>query len=261
MTKPEFKAIPIEKLQRGTYQPRRQFNQESLEELAQSIISSGLIQPVVVRPIALDSYEIVAGERRFRAAQIARLATIPCIIHHYSDEQTAAVAAIENINRVDLNPIEEAQAYQRLIDEFAYSHEQLATLIGKSRVTITNALRLLKLDERAQALLIEKKLTVGHGKILAGLPMTLQYSMALQCISQDLSVRQLENEVFKITENTSQPQKDTDPNIKALEQALSSHIGCQVTLEVNHNTCRLHMDCHNLDVFQGVLEKMGFKNT
>lgn len=208
MIKSELKNIPIEYLKPGKYQTRQVFDQESLQELAESIKSEGLIQPIIVRPISdgdngkkefekeekeghkkYRRYEIVAGERRWRAAQLAKLEMVPCLINHYSDKQVAAITPIENVQRKDLNPIEEAFAYQHLIDEFAYIHEEVAIAVGKSRTKITNLLRLLRLDTRVQELLILGDLNEGHGKIIAGLPYNLQYELAKKSAEQNWSLK------------------------------------------------------------------------
>lgn len=256
--KPELKTIAIDKLQRGRYQPRREFDAEKIEELAKSLISAGMIQPVVVRPITADSYEIVAGERRWRAAQAAGLDRIPCLINCYSDEQMAAVTTIENINRVDLNPVEEAEAYQRLIDEFDYLHEEVAAIVGKSRTKITNSLRLLKLDERVRQYLIQGNLSEGHGKVLAGLPAELQYQLATLTITHSWNVRQLEKEAKRIQEEKGESIRK-DPNISRLETALSNHIGCKVEIDYSNQKRLMKIDFHNLEILQGLLQKMGFK--
>jgi len=174
-----LQQVAIDLLVRGRYQPRQHFDPEKLQELADSIKSTGgLLQPIVARPLPNGQYEIVAGERRWRAAQLAGLLDVSCLVCPYTDEQALQAAIVENISRADLNPIEEAKAYQRLIDEFQYLHEEVAASIGKSRTVITNSLRLLKLDPRVQTLLIEEKLSEGHGKILAGLDSHLQYELA-----------------------------------------------------------------------------------
>src|ERR1700733_13956835 len=153
--KPTLQQVPIELLKRGQYQPRLYFDPKKLRELADSIKSmDGLLQPIVARPLTNGHFEIVAGERRWRAAQLAGLMEVSCLIYHYTDEQALQAAIVENINRSDLNPIEEAKAYQRLIDEFSYLHDEVAASVGKSRVAITNSLRLLKLDPRLKDMLV-----------------------------------------------------------------------------------------------------------
>lgn len=258
--KPELRQIPIDKLQRGRFQPRRQFDTESLQELADSIKSAGLIQPVVIRPIYDGRFEIVAGERRWRAAQLAGLDVIPCLINLYTDEQTAAVTTIENINRVDLNPIEEAEAYQRLIDEFQYLHEEIAAAVGKSRVKITNSLRLLKLETSVKQLLIDGKLSEGHGKVLAGLPSKLQFELAQKTITHGWSVRKIETEAKKMQDAGFAINSEKDPDLERLETSLSEHVGCKVSIDFADSKGQLKIDFQNIDILEGILRKLGFEN-
>jgi len=257
-SKPELKTLSVDQLSRGHYQPRREFEEQALKELSESIQSAGLIQPIVVRPRA-DGYEIVAGERRWRAAQMAGMQEIPCLVNRYTDEQTAAVTTIENINRVDLNPIEEAQAYQRLVDDFGYIHEEIAAVVGKSRTKITNSLRLLKLEPRVRQSLVEGKLSEGHGKILVGLPAALQYEVARKAIVRGWNVRKIEQEAKKAQQNQTSEINKKDVNVRALETALTQHIGCKVSIENQEEKGQLKIDFHNLDILEGIFEKMGFK--
>jgi ParB family chromosome partitioning protein len=260
-SKPVLQHLTVDRLVRGKYQPRRHFDPEQLQDLAQTIQSTGgLLQPIVVRPLSDGRFEIVAGERRWRAAQIAGLNEVSCLVSHYTDEQALQASIIENINRADLNPIEEAQGYQRLIDEFNYLHEEVAAAVGKSRTKITNALRLLKLDSRVQELLITGKLSEGHGKILAGLATNQQYELATRCIQKSWSVRKIEQEAKKLLNPIRPNSPYSDANIKHLEVALGDHIGNQV-----------HIDCeergggyvkirfNNIDELEGHFDKMGFK--
>lgn len=261
--KPKLSQIPIECLQRGKYQPRVQFDQESLQELSQSIRSAGLLQPIVVRPLGTtdqpDHYEIVAGERRWRASQLAGLEKVNCLVNEYTDEQAAEVAAIENVNRVDLNPIEEAEAYQRLIDEFAYLHDEVAAAVGKSRVKITNILRLLRLDQKTQALLKDGRLTEGHGKVLAGLEKSQQYPMAKRALARNWSVRKLEQEVKALQKDSIQIQNQRDPNLTALERKASEYLGSKVRIDFAQTRGQMVVDFQNIDILQGILEKIGLE--
>jgi len=257
MVKPELKLLPVEQLVRGKFQPRRQFAMEELQELADSIRSSGLIQPIVVRPLSELRYEIIAGERRWRAAQLAGLTEVTCLLKSYSDEQAATVATIENVNRVNLNPIEEAQAYARLIDEFGYVHDEVAAVVGKPRSKVTNSLRLLKLAESVQELLKQNKLSEGHGKVLAGTPPHLQHRLAQQASEQAWSVRQLENAVKKSQQSAVASRDQAD--LQALSRALADHVGSQVSIDFDGNKGRLQIDFHNLDILQGLFAKMGFR--
>ncbi len=229
--------------------------------MAESIkTTGGLLQPIVVRPLEQNKFEIVAGERRWRAAQLAGLSEVSCLVSLYTDEQALQASIIENINRQNLNPIEEALAYQRLIDEFQYLHEEVAAAVGKNRTTITNILRLLKLDTRVQELLITGQFSEGHGKILAGIPQELQYSLAERSIQKNWSVRKIEQEAKKITSPVINTGPYSDPNIKHLEIALSDHIGNQVHLECeDRGGGYVKIRFNNIDELEGHFEKLGFK--
>lgn len=255
----ELKNIPIDFLSRGRFQPRRVFTESALEELAASIRSQGVIEPIIVREISANRYEIIAGERRWRASQLAGLHTVPCVIRNYSDSQAAEVTLIENIQREDLNPIEEAEALARLINEFHYTHEDVASAVGQSRAKITNTLRLLQLDARVQQFLIDKQLSEGHGKILAGLSSDLQFSFARQAIAGEWSVRQLENTIQK--EKASAGSSVLDANIKRLEKRVSDHFGAEVIVENNANHSGwVKLKYQNYDILSGILEKMGIED-
>ncbi len=258
--KPTLQHLSVDQLVRGKYQPRQHFDAEQLEELAESIkTTGGLLQPIVVRPLKTGQYEIVAGERRWRAAQLAQLHEVSCLVGHYTDEQALQASIIENVNRADLNPIEEANAYQRLIDEFHYMHEEIAAAVGKSRTTITNALRLLKLDERVQALMITGKLSEGHGKILAGVPALHQYALAEQSIQKNWSVRKMEMEAKKIL-HPNQSNLYSDPNLKQLEAALGDHVGNAVNIEYEERGGgSMKIRFNNIDELEGLFQRLGFK--
>ena len=261
MKKPELKIISIDQIERGRYQPRREFDQEALQELANSIQSSGLLQPIVVRPLSgsttnNNNYEIIAGERRWRACQLIHEESISCLVKHFSDEQAAEAAAIENIIRVDLNPIEVAKAYQRLIDEFAYLHEEVAAAVGKSRVKITNALRLLKLDNSVQELIISGRLSEGHGKVLAALPHNIQRELVARCLARNWSVRKIEQEVKKLNEESNSTSKRKDVNLKYLEKTVSDKIGCRTVINFDENRGQMNIQFSNLDILEGILNKL-----
>ncbi len=258
--KAELKDISIENLTRNRFQPRQYFDDECLQEMAQSIRSSGIVQPIVVRPLKeKDSYEIVAGERRWRAAQMVGLHKVSCLINHYTDDQSAEIAMVENVNRVDLNPIEEALAYQRLIDQFGYSHDEISVAMGKSRTKITNALRLLKLQPQLQEWLIGGKLSEGHGKCLAGLNKTDQLDLAKKIISRGWSVRKLENQIKKLLQEKDYAHPERDPNIKSLEKKLSEHVGCRTSIDFSEGKGQVKIDFQNLDILEGILSKFGIK--
>lgn len=256
-----LRELPVEYLSRGRYQPRRIFNEAALKELADSIRSQGVIEPIIAREISTNRYEIIAGERRWRASQLAGLSTVPCLVRHYTDAQAAEVTLIENIQREELNPIEEAEALLRLIDEFHYTHEHVAKAVGQSRAKITNTLRLLQLDVRVQQLLIEKKLSEGHGKMLAGLSSDSQLIFANKAIDESWSVRQLEAKIQQEKPSSSCGTSKTDANIRRLEKITSDHFGAEVVLENNVNTKSgwIKLKYQDYNVLAGILEKMGVK--
>lgn len=261
MEKHEIRSLAIEKLKRGIYQPRRQFDEEELEELALSIRANGLIQPIVVRPLLDGGYEIIAGERRWRAAQRAGFDEVMCLVRNYSDAQAAAVTTIENVIRKDLNPIEEARAYQRLLDEFHYSHEEIAAVIGKSRAKITNMLRLLRLERPVQDYLITGQLSEGHGKLLAGLVPKVQTKLAIEAVQQAWSVRQLEQAVRKAVENHATETTPNDPNLQALERKISEQLGTPIKLDHNAKDKGgwLNIRYYDTGTLEGLLDKIGVK--
>lgn len=250
--------IPIENLQRGEFQPRHHFDKTALEELADSIKSLGLIQPITVRPIGKERYEIVAGERRWRACQLAGLKTVPCIIYQYNDEEAARAATIENLQRQDLNPVEEAKAYQRLIDEFHYTHEKIAETLGKSRTKVSNSLRLLTLDHRVQKLLMEGVLSEGHGKVLLSAPLSLQVKIAEKCAIQAWSVRKLEQEIKKAQEKNQVANKD--PNMTRLENLVTAQLAAEVKFEAEETGSGwMKIRYYDLETLEGIFQKMGVK--
>lgn len=261
--KATLQQISIDLLKRGQYQPREHFDQEKLLELAESIKSTdGLLQPIVVRPLSDGKYEIVAGERRWRAAQLAGLGEVSCLVSAYTNEQTLQASIIENISRTDLNPIEEARAYQRLIDEFHYLHEEVAASIGKSRTSITNSLRLLKLHPRVQTLLINGQISEGHGKILAGLATLQQIDLALRCVEKGWNVRKMEMEAKKWLHTTvNDPHRFSDANLKQLEASLSEHIGNRVQIEYEERGGGyVRFRFNNIDELEGHFDRIGFKD-
>ncbi len=254
--------IPIEALQRGRFQPRHHFDAEALAELAQSIREmGGLLQPIVVRPLNGNRYEIIAGERRWRACQQAGLSSISCLVGEYSDEQALQAAIVENVNRSDLNLIEEAKAYSRLQDDFVYTHDEIGALVGKSRAAISNLLRLLKLDKRVQQYLIDGLLSEGHGKLLAGVAVEEQYALARQCIDNELSVRQLER-LIRQDKSKAAATPPKDPNIAHLENTIAEQVGSPVVVDYDENgKGALRIQFQNLDILQGILHRFGIKGS
>lgn len=260
--KSTLQQISIDLLVRGKYQPRQHFDPEKLKELADSIKSTGgLLQPIVARPLADGKYEIVAGERRWRAAQLAGLPDVSCLVCQYTDEQALQASIVENISRADLNPIEEAQAYQRLIDEFQYLHEEVAASIGKSRTAITNSLRLLKLDARVQKLLINGHITEGHGKILVSLLPHQQFELAERCVQKGWNVRKMEAEAKKLQQlPDANNGVYSDVNTRHLEVALSEHIGNRVQIDYQEEGGgHIRIRFNNIDELEGHFDRIGFK--
>lgn len=214
----ELQKLPIEFLHSGKYQPRKDMSEEALEELASSIRSQGIIQPIVVRPIAQNSFEIIAGERRWRAAQIAKLETVPCIIKDVPDEAAVAIALIENIQREDLNAMEEAVALNRLLNEFELTHQQVADAVGKSRTTVTNLLRLNNLNSDVKILLEHGDIEMGHARCLLALEGEAQSDAARLAVAKALTVRETEKLVRSILEPVPAKEiAEKDPDVKQLE--------------------------------------------
>jgi ParB family transcriptional regulator, chromosome partitioning protein len=261
----ELAHLPLDLLQRGRYQPRLDMRAESLAELADSIRSQGVVQPIIVRPIGdadergVQRYEIIAGERRWRAAQQAGLRDIPAIIRRIPDEAAVAMALIENIQREDLNPLEEARALERLISEFGLTHQQAADAVGRSRAAVSNLLRLLELPEEICERLARRELEMGHARALLGLPQRRQQiEVGLLVARKGLSVRETESLVRRMVEpqqsRTPSPAVATDPNIQRLEQELAEKIGARVNIEhARGGHGRLVIRYNSLDELDGIL--------
>ncbi len=253
----ELKQLPVEFLQRGKYQPRRDMDQEALEELAESIRQQGIMQPIVVRTIDNDSYEIIAGERRWRAAQIAGLDKVPALIRDVEDDAAVAMALIENIQRENLNAMEEAVALQRLQEEFELTQAQVAEAVGKSRTTVTNLLRLIQLTEEVKVMLEHGDLEMGHGRAMLSLPPEQQIAIARQVESKSLSVRQTEALVRKLLEDKPKKQAvkvQANADVKRLEQDLSEKIGADVSLQQgSKGKGKLVIKYNSLDELDGIL--------
>jgi ParB family chromosome partitioning protein len=255
----QLRHLPVEFIQRGKYQPRRDMNQEALEELANSIRAQGVMQPIVVRRIGSDKYEIIAGERRWRASQLAGLDTVPVVIREVPDEAAIAMALIENIQREDLNPMEEAIALSRLQQEFELTHQQIADAVGKSRATVSNLLRLMSLREDVQKLLEHGDLEMGHARALLSLTSELQASTAHQVVSKGLSVRQTESLVRKLLEDKPQPGGEektvgADADIKRLQDSLAEKVGAPVLIQhTAKGKGRLVFQYNSLDELDGIL--------
>jgi ParB family transcriptional regulator, chromosome partitioning protein len=251
------RRLPIELLKRNPFNPRRAFSEAQLDELAQSIRDRGIIQPLIVRPVGNDKYEIVAGERRWRAAQRAGLHDVPVVIVEVDDREAFQLAIIENIQRADLNPIEEANAYQRLADEFDYSQEEVAKTVGKSRPHVANTLRLLKLTKPVQELITANKLDAGHARILVGLDD--QQELANQIVERGYSVRQVEAMIRDRAVRTAiapREPRSKDPNSRAFEKRLTDALGLQVTLNQRGDGGVLHIRYSNLDQLDDIARKL-----
>lgn len=252
----ELQHLPLELIQRGKYQPRRDMDPAALEELANSIRAQGVMQPIVVRPIGGGRFEIIAGERRWRASQQAGMDKIPAMVREVPDEAAIAMALIENIQREDLNPIEEAVALQRLQQEFELTQQQVADAVGKSRVTITNLLRLIALPEEIKTLLAHGDLEMGHARALLGLPLERQVEGARHVVARGLTVRQTEALVRQWLNAKEKPveKAKADPDINRLEQRLAEKLGAPV--QIKHGAKgkgQLVIRYASLDELQGVL--------
>lgn len=255
----ELQQLPIEHIQRSPYQPRRLFQPEALEELAASIRVQGIIQPLVVRKTSSGFYELVAGERRWRAAQLAGLDKVPALVREIADEAAMAIALIENIQRKNLNAMEEASALQRLLDEFQMTHQQVADSVGKSRTAITNLLRLLSLNDDVKVLLESGKLEMGHARALLGLSGKSQSDAAQIVVNKQLSVRETENLVRKLQAPTQVKSltRSLDPDIIKLQNQLSDQLGAQI--KVQHSakgSGKVVIHYNNLDELDGILNQI-----
>ena len=253
-----LKEIPVDLIRRGKYQPRRDMDQEALQELADSIAAQGVMQPIVLRPVSDSQYEIIAGERRWRATQLAGLESIPAIIKDVPDEAAIAMALIENIQREDLNPIEEAIALQRLQQEFELTQEQVAQAVGKSRSTVTNLLRLMSLRDDVRRMIEHGDLEMGHGKALLGLPSEEQSAAARNAVAKGLSVRQTEALVRRLAEEKGKPAKPArtlDPDVRRLQDDLAQRLGTRV--QIQHSGSgkgKLVLSYSSLEELDGILE-------
>lgn len=251
-----LRELPVDLIQRGQYQPRGDIDQEALQELADSITAQGVMQPIVVRPISDTKYEIIAGERRWRAAQLAGLSDIPAVIRDVPDEAAIAMALIENIQREDLNAIEEAGSLQRLQQEFDLTQQEVAEAVGKSRSTVANLLRLMSLPEEVRRMVEHGDLEAGHAKALLGLAAVDQAPAARTVVGKGLSVRQAEALVRSLLAGTSAPKqkKALDPNIRHLQDDLARRLGAKV--QIQHGSKgkgKLVLSYNSLDELDGIL--------
>lgn len=249
-------TLPVDLIQRGQYQPRKDIEPESLRELADSIIAQGVMQPIVVRPISDKRYEIIAGERRWRATQLAGLDVIPVVIRDVSDQAAIAMALIENIQREDLNPIEEAASLQRLQREFELTQQEVATAVGKSRSTVANLLRLMTLQEDVRRLVEHGDLEMGHARALLGLEGANQSTAARTVAGKGLTVRQTEALVRNLlaNKNATTTKKQVDPNIRHLQDDLSQRLGATVSIQHSaKGRGKVVLSYNSLDELDGIL--------
>ena len=254
-------TLPVEKLQTGKYQPRSHMDQGRLEELAESIKAQGLIQPIIVRAVGKGRYEIIAGERRWRAAQLAELRDVPVVVRDVDDNAALAMALIENIQREDLNPLEEALALQRLIDEFDLTHQQAADAVGRSRAAVSNLLRLLELPDAIRALVEHRELEMGHARALLTLPQHQAIALAQQAAAEGWSVRETERRVQALQRGVpaSAPAvtRKLDADIVALERELSETLGAKVNIQSGRGgRGKLVIAYHSHDELEGILERV-----
>ncbi len=257
-------VMPVTKLQAGKYQPRTRMDEGALNELAASIKAQGLMQPILVRPVAAGggvTHEIIAGERRFRAAQIAGLTDVPVLVREVDDQAAAAMALIENMQREDLNPLEEAQGIHRLITDFNFTHEQAAGAVGRSRSAVSNLLRLLNLARPVQTMLMAGDIDMGHARALLAVDAATQITLANQVVARRLSVREAEKLVVRAASEQGAPrQKDgrgKSRDIERLEEELSDALATTVTIKVGaKNRGQLMIDFADLDALDGIIGRL-----
>jgi len=250
-------SLAIDALQPGRFQPRAHIGQEGLAELAESIKAQGVMQPILARPLGAGRYEIVAGERRWRAARMAGLATVPALVRDVPDRNALAIALIENLQREDLNPLDEAQGIKRLTEEFGMTHAEAAEAVGRSRAAITNALRLLELAPPVQALLREGKLDMGHARALLALPALRQIDLAREAVARQLSVRQVEKRVAGLTARPAARAR-SDRDVARLEDELSGQLGTTVSIRTGAKpgSGKLIVHYSSLDQLEALLNRL-----
>jgi ParB family chromosome partitioning protein len=252
-----LRSLPVDIIQRGKYQPRVDMHQESLQDLADSIGEQGVVQPIVVRAIGAGRYEIIAGERRWRAAQLAGLHEIPAVVREVDDRGAIAIALIENIQRENLNPMEEARALKRLVDEFEVTHEEAAHAVGRSRAAVSNLLRLLDLEETVKEMVERRELEMGHARALLALSGRRQIEAARQVVARGLTVRATEGLVKSLQRPTAAREVAVkkDPNIQQLESTLADRLGATVRLRPGRGgKGKLEISYNSLDELDGILE-------
>jgi ParB family chromosome partitioning protein len=262
--------LQLTQLQRGKYQPRMQMRESELEELAASIRTQGVMQPLLVRSIGQNKYEIIAGERRFRAAAMAGLNTVPVLIKNVDDQTAAAMALIENMQREDLNPLEEADGLARLIADFGFTHEQAAQVVGKSRSAVSNLLRLTQLSKSVQALLMSGEINMGHARALLPIPTAMQIGLAQRVAAQGLSVRETEKLASGLLNtskknnandtNKTQGNKKPDPDLKRIETQMSDAIGLAVEIKSRTRGGEIKIKFSHADELNNLFKKIGISS-
>lgn len=254
----ELRNLPLDVITPGRYQPRSVFDEEKLAELADSIRSQGVVQPIVVRPTGDDQYELIAGERRWRAAQIAGIDVIPAVVRDVPDEVSVAMALIENIQREDLNPLEEATALRRLIDDFQMTQQEAADAVGRSRPAVSNLLRLLELMQEVKDMIDMRRIEMGHARALLSLDDKLQVQAAREVVRKQLSVRETENLVRRLQQSMKKKgSRRIDPDILRLQNSVSEQLGARV--KIQHQASgkgKLVINYNNADEFEGILERL-----
>lgn len=255
----ELRYLPVATIRPGRYQPRTNMDETALTELADSIRTHGVVQPIVVRETPAGDYELIAGERRWRAAQMAGLDVIPSVVRRVADEIALAVGLIENIQRENLNPVEEANGLRRLLDEFGLTHQQVADSIGRSRAAVSNLLRLLNLDPAVRVHLENGRLEAGHARAILSLPREQQLAAADTVIQQRLSVRQTEQLVRRYLSGKRKEKRKTTPkdaDLRQLEEELSQQLAATVSLEQRGQGGRVIIEYNSLDELEGILERL-----
>lgn len=254
----ELRNLPLDVIRPGRYQPRSVFDEEKLAELADSIRSQGVVQPIVVRPVGDGEYELIAGERRWRAAQIAETGDIPAVIRDVPDEVSVAMALIENIQREDLNPLEEATALRRLIDDFQMTQQEAADAVGRSRPAVSNLLRLLDLMQEVKDMVDLRRIEMGHARALLSLEDKLQVQAAREVVRKQLSVRETENLVRRLQQSMKKKgTRRVDPDILRLQNRIGEELGARV--KIQHQASgkgKLTINYNNADEFEGILERL-----
>lgn len=252
-------TLPVSRLRPGKYQPRSHMDVAALDELAASIKAQGLIQPILVRAVSDTDYEIIAGERRWRASQLAGLTEVAVLVRDVPDEAALAIALIENIQRQELNALEEAQGLQRLIDEFGMTHDSAATAVGRSRSAVSNLLRLLQLSRPVQALLSEGGIDMGHARALLALPLVQQSAVAQSVADKGLSVRQTEALVKQVLNPPVKTEKKVDADVARLSEGLSDRLGARVEVRGgNKGRGKIVIEYQSLEQLDGLLERFGY---